>query len=95
MTSYRKVHPRIRDACRDAGWKIRSTYNDLRATSRRLSYCRNGWPVPAKMKTVILRKVNIILKDEGIDARAVWYKAIPLGYISRGPYDKLTIQVPK
>ena len=89
--SYGKFHKDVREACKSAGWKVFSTYNDKRKDgSRRLNYSRNGWPVPEEMKTKILADVKTLVKEHNIDGEVYWFTAERYGY---GAYDKLCVLV--
>lgn len=89
----RSIHAQIRQACSNAGWEVFGTYNDKRKDgSRRLSYARNGWPVPATIKAAILKEVaGIVDQHEMKGATVYWWDAHRPGY---GSYDKLCINVP-
>jgi hypothetical protein len=89
--SYGKFHKDVREACESAGWVVYNTYNDKHKDgSRRISYSRNGWPVPDKMKAKILANVKTLVKEHNIDGEVYWFDAYRHGY---GDYDKLCVLV--
>ena len=86
-------HKEVREACLSAGWEVWSTYNDKhKDDSRRVSYSRNGWSVPSKMKAKILAKTKAIVAKHNPEAHVYWHLAERMGY---GMYDKLCVYIPK
>jgi len=73
-----------------------SNYNDERKADRRLSYMRNGWRLPKKMKQNMLSQIkekinqNCDLKSHVRDIH--WIESFRYGY---GAYDKLVVIVNK
>ena len=81
----------VRKAVDDNGWEIWDSRTDKTATGRRMSFWRNGWRVPKRMKTTILDQINRDLQRGSLPGEASWHEAEG----QYGLYDKIVVKVPR